>query len=214
MHVIPLTLADANASSSRGSIGTISHVWGAASPSDVSWTKRLVGVAIAGRPLARMTDQDRTLEVLRICTDGTQNACSFLYGAVRRAAFAMGFARVVTFTLPEEGGASLRASGWEAGDRVRGRRMGALPNIGLVKNDHNRPLGPKHRYAVENPTALPGRYRSRSWNCGRRRPCRGRPVRVASPGVGLATSFERFGPERNGDDAAPSATRSRWSLPS
>ena len=101
-----------------------------------------------------MTDQDRTLEVLRICTDGTLNACSFLYGAVRRAAFAMGFARVVTFTLPEEGGASLRASGWKL-EIVSGGGARSRPNIGRMNNDHNRPLGPKHRYAIENPNALP-----------------------------------------------------------
>ena len=115
---------------------------------------KVVGVAIAGRPLARMTDQSRTLEILRVCTDGTGNACSFLYGAVRRAAFAMGFARVVTFTLPEEGGASLRASGWTM-EMVSAGGEWSRPNLGRIDNDHNRPLGPKHRYAVENPSALP-----------------------------------------------------------
>lgn len=72
----------------------------------------IVGVATAGRPVSRVLDDGWTLEVNRVATDGTPNACSFLYGAVRRAGKAMGYLRFVTYTLPEEGGASLRASGW------------------------------------------------------------------------------------------------------
>ncbi len=47
-----------------------------------------------------------------MATDGTKNACSMLYGAAWRAARALGWLRLVTYTLPEEGGASLRAAGW------------------------------------------------------------------------------------------------------
>ncbi len=71
------------------------------------------GVAIVGRPVARMSDNGFTLEVNRCCTDGAKNACSILYGAARRAAWALGYKRLVTYTLPEEGGASLRAAGWK-----------------------------------------------------------------------------------------------------
>lgn len=74
---------------------------------------RLVGVAIVGRPVSRMRDDGVTLEVTRLCTDGTKNACSFLYGAAARAAFALGYARIGTYTLPQEGGASLRGAGWK-----------------------------------------------------------------------------------------------------
>ena len=74
---------------------------------------RLVGVVIVGRPVSRHRDDGLTAEVTRLCTDGTRNACSFLYGAAARAAFALGFIRIGTYTLPEEGGASLRASGWK-----------------------------------------------------------------------------------------------------
>ena len=70
------------------------------------------GVALAGRPVARMLDDGRTLEVTRVAVDGTRNACSFLYGALRRAAWALGYGRIFTYTLPSEGGASLRAAGW------------------------------------------------------------------------------------------------------
>lgn len=72
---------------------------------------RLVGVAIAGRPVARRLDDGKTLVVLRVCTEGTPNACSFLYNRVRRDAHLMGYEKVVTYTLAEESGASLRAVG-------------------------------------------------------------------------------------------------------
>ena len=72
----------------------------------------LVGVVIVGRPVSRMRDDGETLEVTRLCTDGGRNACSFLYGTAARATFALGYSRLGTYTLPDEGGASLRASGW------------------------------------------------------------------------------------------------------
>jgi len=72
----------------------------------------LVGVVIVGRPVARLRDDGATLEVTRLCTDGSHNVCSFLYGRAARAAFALGYSRIGTYTLPDEGGASLRASGW------------------------------------------------------------------------------------------------------
>jgi hypothetical protein len=72
----------------------------------------LVGVAMAGRPIARAYDDGLTLEVNRTCTDGTHNANSLLYGAVWRAAKAMGYVRCITYTQHDESGASLRAAGW------------------------------------------------------------------------------------------------------
>lgn len=75
--------------------------------------ERMVGVVIVGRPVARMTDQRRTVEVTRLCTDGTKNACSALYAAAARAAAALGYERIQTFILDSEPGTSLRASGWE-----------------------------------------------------------------------------------------------------
>ena len=73
---------------------------------------QLVGVAAAGRPVARLFDDGLTLEVNRTCTDGTPNANSMLYGAIWRAAKAMGYRRCITYTQAEETGASLRAAGW------------------------------------------------------------------------------------------------------
>lgn len=72
----------------------------------------LVAVASAGRPKAAGLQDGLTLEVTRVCTLGHENACSMLYGALCRAAKALGWQRVVTYTLLTETGASLRASGF------------------------------------------------------------------------------------------------------
>lgn len=83
---------------------------------------KIVGVVIVGRPVARMSDDGFTLEVNRCCTDGTRNACSMLYRAAWRAARAMGYRRLITYTLPEEGGASLRGAGFKLiGERGGGK---------------------------------------------------------------------------------------------
>lgn len=69
------------------------------------------GVAIIGRPVARLLQDGWTAEVVRCCTDGTRNAPSMLYGTAWRAVRALGYRKLITYTLPEEGGASLRGSG-------------------------------------------------------------------------------------------------------
>ena len=84
----------------------------------------IVGVAIVGRPVARMRDDGMTAEVTRLCTDGTRNACSFLYGASARAAFALGFKRIGTYILADELGTSLYGAGW----RLLGERGGGTWN--------------------------------------------------------------------------------------
>jgi hypothetical protein len=75
--------------------------------------ERVVGVAIVGRPVARRLDDGFTVEILRVATDGTPHVCSFLYGACRRAAYALGFTRCVTYILATEPGTSLRAAGFQ-----------------------------------------------------------------------------------------------------
>lgn len=72
----------------------------------------LCGVAICGRPVGGQHAHD-WVEVVRLCTDGTPNACSFLYGAAARAAKALGFCRIQTYILQTEPGTSLKASGWK-----------------------------------------------------------------------------------------------------
>lgn len=101
---------------------------------------KLVGVAVAGRPVARKTPQYTVLEVTRLCTDGTKNACSFLYARAARIAHEMGFDRVQTFILPSESGVSLKAAGWifdgvsnAASWQTRKRRS-------------DQPTEPKHRW--------------------------------------------------------------------
>jgi len=91
----------------------------------------IVGVAIVGRPVSRVLDDGMTLEVNRVATDGTRNACSALYGACRRATFALGYTRLLTYTLPAEGGASLRASGF--------RLLGTVGREGRNWNTPSRP---------------------------------------------------------------------------
>jgi hypothetical protein len=83
---------------------------------------RLVGVALVGNPIARLAMNGTTAEVIRVATDGTENACSFLYSRAKRAAQALGFTRVVTKTLPEESGASLRAVGAVATGTTRAQQ--------------------------------------------------------------------------------------------
>lgn len=78
----------------------------------------LRGVAMVGRPVARHLDDGATLEVNRTATDGTPNANSMLYGAAWRAARALGWSRLITYTQAGETGASLRAAGW----RIIGER--------------------------------------------------------------------------------------------
>lgn len=83
---------------------------------------RMVGVGVAGRPVAGALDDGLTFEVVRTCTDGTRNANSLLYGALWRAARALGYLKGVTYIQGRETGASLKASGW--------RKVAELPARG------------------------------------------------------------------------------------
>ena len=111
LKIRPMGLRDANryvAELHRHNMPTNGHKWSLACYDG----DRLCGVAIAGRPIARMLDDDETIEVRRVCTDGTRNACSKLYGACARVAKEMGYRRIITYTLQSESGASMRAVGW------------------------------------------------------------------------------------------------------
>lgn len=120
LEITPTTLSEANA------FVALHHrhhkpVPGAKFCVAVSGDGDVRGVAIVGRPVARGNDDGWTLEVTRCCTDGTRNACSMLYATAWRAARAMGYRRLITYTLATEGGASLRAAGWLVAGSVRGR---------------------------------------------------------------------------------------------
>lgn len=105
----------------RFSIGCAVRTKGVATDQggDTDGLKR-VGVAIVGRPVARGCDPRRIIEVTRLCTDGTKNACSFLYSAAARIARDLGYEKIQTYLLDSEEGASLRASGWELEGVTRG----------------------------------------------------------------------------------------------
>ena len=88
----------------------------------------ILGVAVCGRPVSRFLDDGLTCEINRLCTDGTRNACSALYGACCRIAKEMGYKKVITYILESENGASLKASNFicegKAGGKIwSGKRM-------------------------------------------------------------------------------------------
>ena len=111
---------------------------------------QLVGVAMAGRPVARALDDKKTLEVLRVCvlpgTPGNPN--SKLYGALIRAGRALGFIRFYTYTLQEESGVSLKAAGWTVDAELPAREGWNTPSRPR-DNSIKRPKGPKYRWIWE-----------------------------------------------------------------
>ena len=118
LRLVPITFKDAAAFVTmwhRHNPAPVGHKFSIGVADD---TDQLVGVAMVGRPVARMYDDGLTLEVNRTATDGSRNANSMLYGAAWRAAQALGYRRLITYTQAEESGASLRGAGW----RVVGER--------------------------------------------------------------------------------------------
>ena len=92
----------------------------------------LIGVAIIGRPIARFLDDGFTAEVLRVCTldDSPKNTCSKLYGASWRASKAMGYTKIITYTLQSESGASLKGAGWEVVAESKSNKTGWMNRPG------------------------------------------------------------------------------------
>lgn len=109
----------------------------------------LVGVAIAGRPVQYKLDDGLTVEITRVCSNGTANACSKLYGALCRAAGAIGYERAITYTLAEEPGTSLKAAGFHpvatvpAIARTTGKRTRVQVDL---FGEQTRPPGEKIRW--------------------------------------------------------------------
>ena len=106
---------------------------------------QLVGVVNVGRPVSRMLCDGKTLEVTRLCTDGTKGVCSFLYSRAARIAKEMGYERIITYILDSESGTSLKAAGWhydymtDGGDWSRPSR----PRNGTS------PICPKQRWSKD-----------------------------------------------------------------
>lgn len=147
----PITLKEANAyvaENHRHNIPTNGHKWSIACYDD----DRLCGVAICGQPIARMLDDGETIEARRVCTDGTRNACSFLYGACARIAKEFGYKRIITYILETESGTSLKASGWKmvstsgGGDWDSPSRPRAITEITLFGETKKYPTCKKTRW--------------------------------------------------------------------
>lgn len=112
LTVVPISLAEANAFVSRHHRHHRPVVGHKFSIGVADAEGAIRGVGIVGRPVGRYLDDGWTLEVNRVATDGCPNACSALYGAAWRAAKALGYRRLVTYTLASEPGTSLLAAGW------------------------------------------------------------------------------------------------------
>jgi hypothetical protein len=113
--------------------------WGWKFGVGASQEDRLVGVAVVARPVNRHMDDGKTLEVTRLCTDGTKNASSYLLGKAARETYARGYTSLITYTLPEEGGSSLRAAGWDVLHLSRGGSW----NVPSRPRTATAPTGPK-----------------------------------------------------------------------
>lgn len=81
---------------------------------------KIVGIVQVGRPVSRYLDDGKTVEILRLCTDGTPNVCSYLYSRAVKIAYLLGYEKVITYTLLSENGASLKASGFTLDGVTRG----------------------------------------------------------------------------------------------
>lgn len=104
---------------------------------------KLIGVACVGRPVARNTNPKEVLEVTRLCTDGTKNACSALYAAAARVGKELGYKKIQTFILDSESGTSLKASGWVFDGESRG---GQWKHTDGKPRRTDQPTCPKQRY--------------------------------------------------------------------
>ena len=113
------------------------------------------GVAIAGAPKARMAAKRDVLEVSRVCTDGTFNCCSFLYSRLARAAKALGYQRVLTYTLASEPGTSLKASGWTREQDLKARGDGWANRLGSQAGQLQHDTGAKVRWSITFAPAAP-----------------------------------------------------------
>ena len=147
LQVVPLTLAQANdlvARWHRHHRPVVGHRFSLGMLDD----GELVGAVIVGRPVARAVEQYHVAEVTRLVTNGSHNACSFLYSAAARVAKAMGFTKIQTYILETELGTSLKASGWHYEETTAGGDWNhSKANAGTRRVDQ--PQGPKQRWVRE-----------------------------------------------------------------
>src|SRR5262249_14059315 len=142
LHVVPVTLRDARAYVNAHHRHLRAPAGGKLAIGVRDDRERLRGVAILGRPVARRLDNSSTIEVTRVGPVGCRTACSALYGAAVRIARALGYNRVISYTLSDESGTSLRAAGWIPARATRG---GTWSRRQRPRTDAQ-PLGPKQRW--------------------------------------------------------------------
>jgi len=146
MKVVPLELVEANELVSRWHRHHQPAVGHRFSLGIVDEAGVPHGAAIVGRPVARLAGSPReVLEVVRLVTDGTPNACSMLYAACARAGKAMGFARIQTYILDSEPGSSLRGAGWKCEGTAGG---GQWKHTDGKPRRTDQPIGMKRRYTL------------------------------------------------------------------
>ena len=109
----------------------------------------LIAVAMVGRPVARMIDASKVVEVNRLCVNHeldselTWKACSMLYTAAAKEAERRGFEKVITYTLETEAGTSLRYARWKPEHTTRAQSW----NRGARKRTDKAPTCRKIRWA-------------------------------------------------------------------
>ena len=108
----------------------------------------LCGVIQLARPVSRVLDDGETIEVVRCCTDGERNACSFLYSKAARIAKEIGYKKIITYILSTEDGTSLKASGWSREADTVGRSWDT-PARRRVTEEMNI-FGETKKYPTEN----------------------------------------------------------------
>lgn len=118
----------------------------------------LVGVIQVGRPVNRHMDDKKTLEVLRLCSRGDKNVCSFLYSRAARVAKELGYSKIITYILESETGTSLKASGWRLEDENVGGGSWNCPSrprelqaqqLSLFPEKQKYPIGKKQRWGKD-----------------------------------------------------------------
>lgn len=164
LQIVPVTRSQAQAfigRHHRHNIPSISSVFNIG----LECGGELIAVAMVGIPKARMLMDGKTLEITRTCVrDRIKNANSMLYGACVRAAAALGWDQLITYTLPSESGASLKAAGWKLDEGTFGGDVKAWQNsrnhrLAVDMFGHVRiPSGPKLRWrrVINKPTITIG----------------------------------------------------------
>ena len=117
---------------------------------------QLCGIGQCARPVSRILDDGKTIEVVRVCTDGTENACSFIYSRLARISKELGYEKIITYILQSESGVSLKASGWKkeadgcggySWDTPSRKRQLMDSQISMFENKKKYPTAQKSRWS-------------------------------------------------------------------